>query len=248
MEALKLSEHPQVIDLIQVLEQYGLTRQREEVQSLVGYIEEMENRLDQMMTEVQQMHREVGEIHDGTIRAKCSRLVAMAENKVQQAKTLLSLTKGRVVSSVGSALRTFQEKGRASLRRAVEAMRIPAVLSHLKKGFHYGAETMAHGAERAEAIRQELHEAGGHFKNAGRTLAGKPAQPPQGLESDKGVLAKLHGFFISCGDAFSSMEQGAAQLAQKLQPEKQSVQSEIKQLRDSRTNLPVKPAGREKTR
>ena len=248
MEALKFSEHPQVIDLMQVLEQHGLARQREEVQSLVGYIEDMEVRLDQMMAEVQQMHSEVEKINDGTIRAKCVRLVTMAENKVQQTKTMLSLTKNRVVASVGAALRSFHEKGRASLRRAVDAMRIPSVLSHLKKGLHYGAETMLHGSARTEAIRQELHEAGGHFKNAGRTLAGKPAKQAQELEADKGILAKLRGFFDSCGNAFSSMEQGAEKLAQKLQPEKQSVKSELKQLRDSSTELPVKPAGREKTR
>ena len=35
--ALALRDHPQIIDLISVLEQNGLQKQKEEVQALVGY-------------------------------------------------------------------------------------------------------------------------------------------------------------------------------------------------------------------
>ena len=37
--ALTLRDHPQIIDLISVLEQSGLQKQKEEVQALVGYID-----------------------------------------------------------------------------------------------------------------------------------------------------------------------------------------------------------------
>lgn len=37
--ALALRDHPQIIDLISVLEQNGLQKQKEEVQALVGYID-----------------------------------------------------------------------------------------------------------------------------------------------------------------------------------------------------------------
>lgn len=250
MEAVKLSEHPQIIDLVKVLEENGLVRQKEEVQSLVGYIEGMESQLAQMLEEVQQMHSEVGQIHDGTLRAKCSRLVTMAENKIRQVGSVLSLTKGRLVASAQSALRSFQEKGRASLRRAVDAMHIPSVLARLKSGLHHAVGVMEQGAARTDAIRQELHEAGDHMKNAGRSLTGKPVQQAQALEADKGVLAKLRGFFVSCGTAFSSMEQSTARFAEKFQPEgtKRSVKSELKELRAAHTDAPVKPAGKEKTR
>ena len=40
--ALALRDHPQIIDLISVLEQNGLQKQKEEVQALVGYIDGME--------------------------------------------------------------------------------------------------------------------------------------------------------------------------------------------------------------
>ena len=70
--ALTLRDHPQIIDLISVLEQSGLQKQKEEVQALVGYIDGMEEKLSQMMDEMKEMRLEVGKLHDKGIRARCS--------------------------------------------------------------------------------------------------------------------------------------------------------------------------------
>lgn len=40
-----LGEHPQIIELLSVLEKNNLQRQKEEVQALVGYIDGMEDKL-----------------------------------------------------------------------------------------------------------------------------------------------------------------------------------------------------------
>lgn len=48
-QALALREYPQIIELLAVLEQSGLTKEREEVSSLVEYIGSMEEKLSQMM-------------------------------------------------------------------------------------------------------------------------------------------------------------------------------------------------------
>ena len=59
----------QIIDLISVLEQNGLQKQKEEVQALVGYIDGMEEKQSQMMDEMKEMRLEVGKLHDKGIRA-----------------------------------------------------------------------------------------------------------------------------------------------------------------------------------
>ena len=43
-QVMNLSVHPQILDLYTVLEQNGLSKQKEEIQSLVSYIENMENK------------------------------------------------------------------------------------------------------------------------------------------------------------------------------------------------------------
>ncbi len=82
--ALTLRDHPQIIDLISVLEQSGLQKQKEEVQALVGYIDGMEEKLSQMMDEMKEMRLEVGKLHDKGIRARCSQLVDTVEGKGRQ--------------------------------------------------------------------------------------------------------------------------------------------------------------------
>lgn len=95
-QAISLSVHPQIIDLMEALEQNGLAKQKEEVQSRVGYIENMEYNLSVMMAEIQEMRKEVSRLHDKGIRAKCTQLLSKAEDKIGQIKGVVSTAKKQV--------------------------------------------------------------------------------------------------------------------------------------------------------
>ena len=56
-----LGEHPQIKELLSVLEQNNLQKQKEEVQALVGYMDSLEGKLAQMMEEMKEMRLEVGD-------------------------------------------------------------------------------------------------------------------------------------------------------------------------------------------
>lgn len=253
-QAISLNVHPQIIDLYEVLEKNGLHKQKEDVQSLVGYIESMEYNLSVMMNEIQEMHTEVNRLHDKGIRAQCAKIVAKAEDKIQQVGTMVSVTKGKLVESDSNAVKAFKEKGKSALIQAVEGMRIPTALSKIKDGFSHAAQSMRQSAGQLDVIRGELHEVGGHMKNAGRAILGKPAKQADKLEADKGALAKLRGFLESCGKAFSNMERGADRLMEKMQrskePEeqKQSVKSELRQLKTEHSERSKAPVSKEQAR
>ena len=83
METISLNVHPQILDLYEVLEQNGLHKQKEEVQSLVEYIENMEYNLSVMMSAIHEMHTEVNRLHDKGIRAQCAKIVSKVEDKAQ---------------------------------------------------------------------------------------------------------------------------------------------------------------------
>ncbi len=198
-----LGEHPQIIELLSVLEKNNLQRQKEEVQALVGYIDGMEDKLAQMMEEMKEIRLEVGKLHDKGIRAKCAQLVTAAEGKIQQVKAMVSTAKANLISSAGRMVQTFQEKGRSALRHAVQALRIPAVLSRMEHGFSHAGKAMEQCAGKLDVFREELHQAGIHMKkSAGRALAGKEVQQAQELEADKGVLAKLRACFCPAARPF----------------------------------------------
>lgn len=108
--ALTLRDHPQIIDLISVLEQSGLQKQKEEVQALVGYIDGMEEKLSQMMDEMKEMRLEVGKLHDKGIRARCSQLADTVEGKVRQTKVMVSTAKENLISSAKQMVQTFRKR------------------------------------------------------------------------------------------------------------------------------------------
>ena len=238
-QSISLNVHPQILDLYEVLEKNGLHKQKEDVQSLVGYIESMEYNLSVMMNEIQEMHAEVNLLHDKGIRAKCAKIVTKAEDKILQVGTMVSVAKGKVVESAGAAVKAFKEKGKSALVQAVESMRI---------------QSMRQYAGQIDVIRGELHEVGGHMKNAGRAFLGRPAKQNGILEANKGVLAKLRGVLESCGAAFSKMARGADKLMGKVQrgkePEeqKQSVKSELRQLKTEHSEKAKVPVSKEQAR
>lgn len=247
-QAVALREHPQIIELFTVLEQNGLEKQKEEVQALVGYIDGMEDKLSQMMEEMKEMRLEVGKLHDKGIRARCSQLVTAAEGKIQQVRTMVSTAKTNLIFSAGRMVQTFQEKGRSALRHAVQALRIPAVLSRMEHGFSHAGKAMEQCAGKLDMIREELHQAGSHMKNAGRTLAGKGTEQAQELEADKGALAKLRNLFTSCSKSFSGMERRASSLAEKAGGGRSSVKTELRELKSAQVGQHHQAAGKEQVR
>ena len=120
-----LGEHPQIKELLSVLEQNNLQKQKEEVQALVGYMDSLEGKLAQMMEEMKEMRLEVGKLHDKGIRARCAQLVTATEGKIQQTRTMVFTAKANLISSAGRMVQTFRGKGRSALRQAVQALRIP---------------------------------------------------------------------------------------------------------------------------
>ena len=246
--ALALREHPQIIELLSVLEQNSLSKQKEEVQALVGYIDGMEEKLAQMMEEMKAMRLEVEKLHDKGIRARCAQLVGTAEGKIRQGKAMLSTARTNFVSAAGRMLGTFQEKGRAALRHAVQALRIPAVLSRMERGFSHASQAMEQCAGKLDMIREELHQAGGHIKNAGLALAGKEPQESKELSADKGVLAKLRGFVLSCGKAFSEMERDTALTVERIYGGRSSVKTELQGLKAAQAGQRRQAASKEQAR
>ena len=240
---VKLSEFPEIMDLLKILEENGLFKQVDEVSTLVHYVEHMEEKLGEMSAELRDMHGEVSKIRDGTIKARCAQLMTKAEERFTQVKQVVTTCKNNLLISARSAIASFREKGKDALVSAVNAMRIPAALDAMKNTFTKAAESMRGNAEKIDAFREEIHEVGFHLKNAGRALFGKPAKESEALKHDKGILAKVRSFMQKTADRYEDMGKGAEKLSTKVKEhyEKQkSVKSELKSLKDAKKAEKVK--------
>ncbi len=251
MQVKKLSDVPEIKELLRVLQENGLLKEESEVKSLVDYIEAMETKLGDMSQELSDMHLQVKDIRDHTIRAKCTELLGKAEETLKQAKQAVVSCKNNLIASAKSALTAFKEKGKGALVSAVNAMKIPSALEHLKNGFQKASESMRAHAGKLDAVREELHGVGVHLKNAGRALLGKPTKESDQLKADKGVLAKLRNLLQKSASGLESMGNDAASLSTRLRESherRQSVKSDLNDLKAVRHDKGTPPLAKEVAR
>ena len=222
-----LNEHPQIIELLDTLEKNGLTKEKTEVQSLVGYIGGMENTLTEMLGELQDMRREINLIHNSSLKSKCQNLVQKTEDKIRQGFSVVKKMKNNLIKSAGDAMRAFREKGRDTLAQSVRAMKIPEALDKLSAMFGRLSREMAQDTKKLSSMQSELQSAKGHLKNMGLLFMGKAAKEAEHSKTDKGVLSRLSRLFEKAQKGFASLEQKAMDTADKLRVSR--VKSSVKE-------------------
>ena len=245
---VRLSEHAEIKELLEVLEKHGLSKEKSDVSSLVFYIENMENKLNEMTKDLHEMYGEVTKIRDSTLHAKCAQALSSAGEKIAQAQQIVTTFKNNFIISAKHALKQFESKGKEALVSAVNAMKIPFALDALKNGFNKASEAMARNAEKTDLFRSELHGVVFHLKNAGRALIGKPPKESEQMKSDKGILAKLKSFYEKASKTFSDMGKGAGGLSQRMKDiyeKQQSVKYDLKQLKAMHQNKAKSPLSKE---
>lgn len=132
-QSIRLDEHPQILDLYKALEQNGLHKQKEEVQSLVRYIQNTEQQLSAVAEELAGVRRELHFLHNGTVRAKCTQLALKTAKQLQQIRASAAKTKRRPLAGAADAQTGFRETGKSAPVHTLGALNIPLLLDGLKK-------------------------------------------------------------------------------------------------------------------
>lgn len=225
MSELKLMQHPEITELLSVLEQNGLHKEQDEVKCLAAYIDEMEGQLSTMNEELMQMHREISTIRDSSLKVRCEKLISGAEKQLWQAATAIRTVKHNFLCMARNAVDTFKVKGKVALRRTVFSMKIPSTLALLQDMLERQAASAKKAAERLGEIQTELQEAGTHIQRAGRTLLGRPELENAEYEQSRGLLGKAQTFMGRMRDSLSSMAARTAQLVDRLTAERETPDS-----------------------
>ena len=211
-----LKEHPQIAELLDTLDKNGLAKEKNEVQSLINYIGDMEETLTGMLRELRDMRQEINLIHNNTLRSKCHTLVEKTEGKIRQGFSAVKKMKDNLIKSAGDAMRAFREKGKDTLAKSVRAMKIPEALDKLSAMFGRMSKETAQDTMKLSSMQAELQSAKGHLKNAGLLFLGRAAKESEHTKTDKGILSRLSRLFEKAQNGFSSLEQKAMDAADKL--------------------------------
>lgn len=212
----ELKNNPQIIELLETLEENGMHKEKGEVSALVSYIGDMEHTLSAMLVEMQEMRKEVNMIHNSSVKAKCENLIQTADGKIRQGVAAISKAKNNLIASAANVMKAFREKGKEALKSAVKAMIIPETLDKLGKVFHSFAVSMNGNVQNVQNARMELGGAKRHIINAGRMFFGKAAKEQELAVRDKGILSRLQSFFGKLGNGFFALEGKSNNLADKL--------------------------------
>lgn len=212
----ELKNNPEIIELLETLEENGMHKEKGEVSALVSYIGDMEHTLSAMLVEMQEMRKEVNMIHNSSVKAKCENLIQTADGKIRQGVAAISKAKNNLIASAANVMKAFREKGKEALKSAVKAMIIPETLDKLGKVFHSFAVSMNGNVQNVQNARMELGGAKRHIINAGRMFFGKAAKEQELAVRDKGILSRLQSFFGKLGNGFFALEGKSNNLADKL--------------------------------
>lgn len=239
--AVNLREQPEIRGLFKALEENGLAKEQQEVESLVNYLEGMESQFGKVFEELKEVRGQLTQIQDKGIRATAVRVLNNAENKVHEIGSQITLVKQNLICSAKNAVEVFKQKGVDALRKAIFAMKIPNALSVLKEGLRSGMENMSKNAEKIGIIAGELHKAKEHKKNARRVLFGRKVKEPTEKNTDKGILATIQKAFLSCGKLFLGMEKAAENAMKRTEQfigggeKKPSVKTELRRIKSEKS-------------
>lgn len=256
VEKIPLSEQPELKELFTVLDGNGMSKEKQEIESLVHYIESMETGFGQVLDELKEVREQLEQIQDKGVKATVQRVVDKADTKVFEVKSQLVTVKNNLVKSAAKAVDAFKQKGVTALSKAVKSMGIYSALSHVKLGLQNAAKSVNEDISKISTINSELHSIGEHSKNLGRTLFGRQAKEVTPQNPDKGVLAKIQKLFAASGSLLSNMEKLTDNTMKKVaklerrEEKKPSVKESLKAIRAEQSvkQTNSKPLSQEKAR
>lgn len=176
---------------LQLLEENGMGKQKQDIEFLAGYVDQMEFQFNNVLEELQTVRQELTKIQDKTIRATATRVVDKVVNKVENAKGQLMKLKNHIKQTGDKAVSGFKDHGKFALVGAMKSLNVKGILENIKGGLYHATQSADHGIDNLTKLGNEIHAVNAHLKNAGRVMVGKDAKEVLPRNTDKGLLSKV---------------------------------------------------------
>ena len=237
MAQIKLAEQPNIMALLQTLEDNRLNKEKQEVEALVNCLDSMEEQYGKILGEMQEIREELGKMGESQTKIQLSDITGQAQKKIQEFGEQLKKMKENLVKSAKSVVEQCKGKGAAILKKVVSGMKIPQAISKLENALSKAQSSVEQQAIKAGAIRQELQSIGGHTRNVGKMLIGKETKE---IPADTASVGKVEKLLLRVVKRLEKMEQSAEKTRGKLEQfvtgkQKSSVKLELNQLKKQRT-------------
>ncbi|GAA6396752.1 DUF6674 family protein [Solibaculum mannosilyticum] len=230
--AWNLSQQPEFIELISALQENGLIQEKQEVESIASYLENMEMKFGEVLQELQEVRGQLSVLQEKGVRSTVKNVIFQVETKVTETKTQIAAAKNSFLQSAANAVTELKEHGLSAFQKALSAMRIPQALSHLRNGLHNSVQVCLQGASTVSQISREIHEVREHAQQIGRIVRGKPQQDGKPYNPQKGFLGNVQKLLLNASARFLQMEKGIDTALDKWEgKQKSSVKRRLQKLR-----------------
>ncbi|MEG2330562.1 DUF6674 family protein [Anaerorhabdus sp.] len=232
-----LLEQNNMKKFLQLLEENGMKEQKQEVEFLAGYIDQMDFQFTNVLDELKNVRQELNVIQDKTLRATALRAVDKVTNKVEVAKGTLVKLKEHVISTVDKAVINFKEHGKSALVTAMKSLNVKGMLESIHGTLQHVIKSADHEIDNLTKLGNEIHAVNFHMKNIGKTIMGKDTQEPTSRRSDSGLLSKVQESLFFSMKACATMSQKTESILVKIKDveekhEKKSVRNDLKEIKD----------------
>ena len=186
-----LMEQEQLEELLRILDEKGMTEEKEQVSGLAQYLDAMDTQLGAVLKELGDVKEQLGVIQDQGIKAAAVRVVAKVEGKVQEAREQIHVLKEKFMEGVQKTVKNFREKGVLTLAKMIDFLGLQKGIQTVHNQLSQSVLSMDRGIDRLGSMADELHAAKTHIGNIGRELAGKESVKTPGRDMERGSVFQI---------------------------------------------------------
>jgi hypothetical protein len=175
-------EHNQEImeQFLKLLSENGRAGQAQDLSRLLFYMDGMSRQLEAVRQELQVVNIQLAQAQNPPQKSTMQGMVNALQTKVQQTQRKLDGLREKIIQCAAHAIESFKRAGVSALDKAISAMGIHKTLEAIQQNISGSLDDTKKSIEKVETLGHELRSAGGHLKNAGRTVIGKETRQIDG--------------------------------------------------------------------
>lgn len=242
----QLSEQKDISMLLKVLEASGLNKEKQEVETLVNYLDEMQIKFQELFTQIDQVQNQLTDL-------KKPGVIEGLKSRASETQGRIVTIRNNLIKGSKNALLSFKEDGITALKKVIVSMKIPSALRHIKSGIQKTELSIKNCTEQIEMLRKEVDAVRVHKKNIGRVLIGKKPLRRNKLKEGKGLLGKVQKSMNYIAKTLKEMELKTDKAIEKLdkfqcKESKSSVKDNLKQIRKAQSSKIHKLSAKDRVR
>lgn len=177
----------------------------EDIELLIGYIEELKDQLRETTEEIQYIKDILTSVKDQTLKAKLEKCVAVAKEQLADAKAAYQHVRSKISQDIGRVVNDAKLYGIKAVDKAVDVVGVKKALTAIRNHLGKAVDSIRSGLQRLEAAQKEMDQIKAHIGGLGAAMTGRSEYVAK--TSDRiGIFLSLHKALSFCKRQVEGMD------------------------------------------